>query len=468
MTISRHDHVLVVDDDKAFRLATSTLLEDEDFTVSLASSGQEALEFLETTEVDILVSDLVMGGMSGIEFLKELRGRRPGLPVIMVTGFGSIGTAVEAMQIGATDYLTKPVKNDELILKIRRALEITRKDQELMQLRRELQSTYNWSNMISRSPLMRGVIQKIQRVADADVTVLIRGESGTGKELVARALHYNSVRSAGPFAVVNCSAIPETLLESELFGHERGAFTGATRQRKGKFEEAEGGTLFLDEIGDIGVPVQTKLLRVLQEKTVERVGGSGALEVDVRVVAATNRDLEAMVAAGQFRSDLYYRLNVFPIVLPSLRDRLEDIPLLVDHFLDRHKALAGGRVLTVAPDLIARLMRHPWRGNIRELENIVKRALLSTLGESITALDLQDSEADEERSGPPPAAPDLTLPLREYLSAITRHAEEQYLRHALRQHKGNINQIARLLGVDRKTVYRKMSDYKLNPEEFRE
>ncbi|MGA9120894.1 MAG: sigma-54 dependent transcriptional regulator [Bacteroidota bacterium] len=468
MTTLRREHVLVVDDDKAFRLATSTLLEDEQYTVTLAANGREALELLKTRDVDLVLSDLVMATMTGIELLKEIRAQQPRLPVIMVTGFGSIDTAVEAMQIGAIDYLTKPVKNDELILKIRRALAFTRTEQELEYLRKELQTTYNWSNMISRSPLMKSVIQKIQRVADTDVTVLVRGESGTGKELVAKALHYNSIRNERAFVVVNCSAIPEALLESELFGHERGAFTGATRQRRGKFEEANGGTLFLDEIGDISATVQTKLLRVLQEKSFEKVGGNGALSVDVRVVAATNRDLEGMVEQGQFRSDLYYRLNVFPITLPALRERMEDIPLLVDHFLDRHKALSGGNVLTVSPLVISQMMRHSWHGNIRELENLVKRAILTTTGTSITALDLPGSGegvVPAERVG---VVPDLVMPFKEYLAAITQNAEEQYLRRAVHQNQGNVNQVARLMAVDRKTVYRKMSEYGIKPEDFRE
>ena len=464
----RREHILVVDDDKAFRLATKTLLEDEQYSVTIMSEGKDALEFLRTSDVDLVLSDLVMAKMTGIEFLREMKSRRPGMPVIMVTGFGSIDTAVEAMQIGAIDYLTKPLKNDELLLKLRRVLDSQRTQRELELLRQELQTTYNWSNMISRSPLMKAVIQKIQRVTETDVTVLVQGESGTGKELVAKALHYNSSRRDKAFVVVNCSAIPENLLESELFGHEKGSFTGASRQRRGKFEDADGGTLFLDEIGDIGGPVQTKLLRVLQEKTFERVGGNGSLTVDVRIVAATNRDLDAAVRDGNFRSDLFYRLNVFPIKLPPLRERMEDIPLLVDHFLARHANLSGGKTLNVSTPMISAMMRHPWQGNIRELENIVKRAILTASGDTIETLDLPEQAGNTLPHQPPAEQSTLVMPFKDYLSNITRDAEERYLRHALRQSRGNILQVARLMEIDRKTVYRKMTDYGIDPGEFRE
>ena len=291
----------------------------------------------------------------------------------MVTGFGSIETAVEAMRLGAVDYLTKPSNNEELLIKIRKALELQKKERELQTLRRELQSTYSFGAMVSQSEAMKDVIRQIQRVADTDVTVLLQGESGTGKELAARDQHFNSVRKDSPFVAVSCSAIPESLLESELFGYEKGAFTGAARQRVGKFEEAHTGTLFLDEIGDIAPSVQTKLLRVLQEKSFERVGGSGQVSVETRIIAATNRDLELMVRQGDFRGDLFYRLNVFPIKLPPLRERLEDIPLLAEHFLEKYSSLSSSRVKAIAPGVINDMMGYSWRGNIREMENLIER-----------------------------------------------------------------------------------------------
>ena len=345
---NRYLQVLVVDDDRGFRLATKTLLEDEGYHVKLATGADEALSILQDESCDLLLSDLVMEHTSGMELLKTVKSRWPDLSVIMVTGFASISTAVEAMRLGAADYLTKPINNAEMVIKVQRAVESRQRDRELATLRAELQQTYGLANFRTRSPRMRAVIQEIQRVADTDLTVLVQGESGTGKELVARAIHSSSGRQGSPFVAVNCSAMPENLFEGELFGHEKGSFTGATQLRKGKFEEAQGGTIFLDEIGDIPLGTQAKLLRVLQEKTLERVGSNKSLSVDARVVAATNRNLEVMVAQGDFREDLYYRLNVFPIVLPPLRERMEDIPLLVEQFLARHSDLTGGRVQEVA------------------------------------------------------------------------------------------------------------------------
>jgi two-component system response regulator AtoC len=459
------EHILVTDDDRAFRLATKTLLEDAGYVVNLAAKGEEALHLLEREECDLLLSDLVMSSMSGIELLRAVRAAHPDLPVLMVTGFGSVETAVEAMKLGATDYLTKPANHDELLLKIRRALNSRNRDRELQRLRDELQSTYSFGNIVTRSPKMREVLLHVQQVADTDLTILLRGESGTGKELVARGLHFSSKRKNAPFVAVNCSALPETLLESELFGYERGAFTGAVRQRQGKFEDANTGTLFLDEIGELPAGVQAKLLRVLQERSFERVGGNRAVSVDVRVVAATNRNLETMIAQGDFREDLYYRLNVFPIVLPPLRERPEDIVLLAEYFLRRHADLSAGRVRAISPHVLSAMMNYPWRGNVRELENLIKRALVKTEGDTIERIELQeDAPATNEE---PPPAPSPQMPYKEYLSAVLRTAEERYLLRMLRDQKGNINQIARLMDVDRKTVYRKLADYGIDPAPYR-
>jgi DNA-binding NtrC family response regulator len=462
------ERILVVDDDKAFRVATRTLLEDEHYKVSLASSADEALALLTSSDVDLMLSDLVMTKTTGIELLGRVRSKHPDLMVIMVTGFGSINTAVEAMRLGATDYLTKPCNNTELLLKIRRALDMRQKDRELELLREELHSTYNFGNMVSRSEKMKQVIQSIRQVADTDVTILIQGESGTGKELVARALHYNSNRSAKPFVAVNCSAIPDNLIESELFGHERGAFTGAMKQKSGKFEEANGGTLFLDEIGDLTHAVQTKLLRVLQEKTFERVGGNTPIQVDARVVAATNRNLEMMSRQGDFREDLFFRLNVFPIHLPSLRERLEDIPLLAEHFVTKYADIAAGRVRNISHTAITDMMNYNWRGNIRELENLIKRAMIKTTGDTIMNIELPSNEHPVTSSKDSTPDVDLNTPYKDYISAILRDAEEKYLVRMLRLYKGNINQIAKLMDIDRKTVYRKMSEYSIDPTTFRE
>ena len=468
MTTRHKGHILLVDDDLAFRVGTLALLEDNGFRATFATNGEDAKQKLADQQFDLVLSDLVMPGMNGIELLKHIRDTYPGLTVIMITGFASIGTAVEAMRVGARDYVTKPCDNDELIIKIQRALDENQKDRELKELREELHGTVSVGRMISNSPAMKQVVQQIQQVADTDVTVLIQGESGTGKELVARALHFNSRRKANPFVAVNCSAIPETLLESELFGYEKGAFTGATRLHTGKFEEASSGTLFLDEIGDTPASVQTKLLRVLQEKTIERVGGQGSIAVETRVVVATNRNLELMMMQGDFREDLFYRLNVFPIILPPLRDRLEDIPILTEHFIKRHSGLGNGNVQYVAPAVIRDMMGYTWRGNIRELENLIKRAIIKTTGDTISSLELPSLQAAQKPGPPDTDGPiDLTTPYKEYLSAILRHAEESYLVRMLRLHKGNINQIAKLMDVDRKTIYRKMAEYKIDPSAYR-
>jgi DNA-binding NtrC family response regulator len=473
MTRQTSDHyqgtILIVDDDRAFRVATRTLLKDNGYTVELAGDGQEALTLLSTQEFDLVLTDLVMENMTGLTLLQQIRGRSPDLPVIMVTGFGSIQTAVEAMRQGAVDYITKPFNNDELLIKLRRSLAVVQKDRELSALREVLTSTYSYGNIISRSNRMREVIAHIRQVADTNVTVLIQGESGTGKELVARALHFNSTRRSGPFVATSCSALSESLLESELFGYEKGAFTGATGRRIGRFEEAHTGTLFLDEIGDISPIVQKKLLRVLQEKVIERVGGNTPIQVDTRVVAATNRLLEAMVGEGDFREDLYYRLNVFPITLPPLRERLEDIPLLVEHFLEKHESLSKGRVCHIAPAALSDMMNYSWRGNIRELENLVKRSIIKCTGDTITSIDLPASTSQDLRSSTEHIEPPSTdIPYKDYLSAIVRDAEEKYLIRMLKAHKGNINLIARMMEIDRKTVYRKLSQYSLDPSKFRE
>ncbi|MGB6032144.1 MAG: sigma-54 dependent transcriptional regulator, partial [Bacteroidota bacterium] len=307
----------------------------------------------------------------------------------------------------------------------------------------------------------------VQKVADTDLTVLIQGESGTGKELVARALHSSGGRRGGPFIAVNCSALPESLFESELFGHEKGSFTGATQMRRGKFEEANRGTIFLDEIGDIPPGIQAKLLRVLQEKTFERVGSNKAQTADTRVVAATNRDLEAMAVQGDFREDLFYRVNVFPILLPPLRERLEDIPLLVEQMLERHADLTGGRVRHVSPKVLSAMMMHQWRGNVRELENLVTRAMVTTTGDTIERVDLPADESAAAESSGETAGPSQDLPFREYLDTILRHAEERYLLRMLDLCKGNINQVSRKMGVDRKTIYRKLAEYSIDPARFR-
>jgi DNA-binding NtrC family response regulator len=469
MTKQANGRILIVDDDLAFRVGTLALLEDHGFGATIATNGVEAMQKLSERQHDLVLSDLVMPGMNGIELLRQIKSAHPGMPVIMVTGFASIGTAVEAMRHGARDYVTKPCDNDELLIKIRRALEEHQKDRELRSLRDEVRGVYGFGNLVGRNARMKDVYTLVRQVAGTDVPALILGETGTGKELVAKAIHYNSSRCDKPFVVINCSALAETLLESELFGHEKGAFTGAHRQHAGKFEEARGGTIFLDEIGDVPLHIQTKLLRVLQEEEIQRVGGTETIRVDSRVVAATHRDLAGMIASGHFREDLFYRLNVFPIDLPPLRERMDDLPYLVEHFLSKHAGLAGNRVTKIAPGVFPSMMNYPWRGNIRELENLIKRAIIKTQGDTITVVELPAGEQPVTQSAALlDGSVQMNTSFREYISAITRHAEESYLLQMLRLYKGNVNQIAKLMDVDRKTIYRKMTEFEINPDSFRD
>jgi DNA-binding NtrC family response regulator len=461
--------IMIVDDDLAFRVGTLALLDDNGYASTVATNGDEAVRKLGEQHVDLVLSDLVMPGMNGIALLQHIKNNYPGVPVIMVTGFASVGTAVEAMRLGARDYVTKPCDNDELLIKIRRALEEQQKDRELKSLRDEVRGVYGFGNIVGRNARMKELYTLVQQVAGTDVPALILGETGTGKELVAKSIHYNSSRRDKPFVVFNCSALAETLLESELFGHEKGSFTGAHRQHIGRFEEAQGGTVFLDEIGDVPLHIQTKLLRVLQEGEIQRVGGTETITVDSRVVAATNRDLSAMIAAGQFREDLFYRLNVFPIRVPPLRERMDDLPHLVEHFLKKHAGLAGNRVTGFAPGVLPAMMSYQWKGNIRELENLIKRAIIKTTGDTITSVELGAADQGGVQSAAP--ADDsvrVNTSFKKYLSTITRHAEESYLLQMLRLYKGNVNQIAKLMELDRKTIYRKMGEFRIDPDSFRD
>jgi DNA-binding NtrC family response regulator len=373
---TRKDRILIVDDDDTFRSVTRALLEDEGYLVVVAGSASEAVRVMLEKQFDLVLTDLVMPGASGLEFLGQIKAHYPTMPVVMVTGFASINSAIDAMKEGAEDYLTKPCGNDELILKVRRCLEKSKEREELQRLRHEVAHRYTFENIIGRSPPMQKVFELISHVAETDATVLIQGETGTGKELVAKAIHYNSTRRNQAYVGVNCAALAETLLESELFGHEKGAFTGAIKQKVGRFTLAHRGTLFLDEIGDIPLPTQAKLLRVLQERRFERVGGTETLQVDIRLISATNRDLTEAIRESRFREDLYYRLNVVPITLPALRERREDVPLLASHFVRHYAQEMGKSVEGVEASALDTLLRYHWPGNVRELENMIERAVV--------------------------------------------------------------------------------------------
>jgi len=462
--IQPETRILVVDDDRAFRVATGTLLRDEGYEVETAGSAGECLQTLARGPFDIVLSDLVMEEMNGIELLGKVMELYPATTIIMVTGFGSIPTAVEAMRLGAYDYLTKPCNNEELLIKIRRAVDDRAKTREIERLRELVGEGNDFANIVSQNDGMRKVFKQVRQVADTDVTVLVTGETGTGKELLARAIHVNSTRRSKNFIAVQCSAIPESLLESELFGHEQGAFTGAQRQRIGKFEEAIGGTVFLDEIGDIPVGVQTKLLRILQEKQVTRLGSNAVTPVDIRVIAATNRSLESLVGGGTFREDLLYRLNVFPISLPALRERLDDIPLLAEFFLQKHRSLAHRELKGFSPSCIHDMMNYVWKGNIRELENLIKRAIITAEGEVITRLDIPGTDGNRAVVDFPLTT---SIPYKTYVEQVLSDAEKKYLMRMLEDCHGNMNEVARKMEVDRKTIYRKISDYAIDVSVFK-
>ncbi|MDY0041973.1 MAG: sigma-54 dependent transcriptional regulator [Desulforhabdus sp.] len=380
--------ILIVDDEKNYLLVLEDLLLEEGYQVLTADSGQKGLEIAEEHELDAVITDMKMPGMDGITLFESVHRRQPDLPVIMMTAYGTQEKALEAMKKGAFDYIFKPFENEQFKFTIRKAIDHYHLVRQNRYLTKELHGRYQFSNIIGKSAAMQRIFQLIEKVAPSKATILITGESGTGKELIARAVHFNSPRRDLPFISVNCGALPENLLESELFGHEKGAFSGAINQRKGRFELAHEGTLFLDEISEMSPPLQVKLLRVLQEMEFERVGSSQSMKVDVRVVAASNRNLKLEVAEGRFRSDLFYRLNVVHISLPALRERSDDIPPLVNHFLAKYSEEGGRPPVTIHPDALLRLLEYPWPGNIRELENVIERAVILCNGEQVLVKDL--------------------------------------------------------------------------------
>ena len=436
--------ILVVDDEKEMCELVKDFLGGAGYEVETAQDGREALEAVRQKDLDAVITDLRMPDMDGMELLAAVKAERPDVPVIMVTAFGSIDRAIEAMRAGAFYFVTKPFKLRELEALVAKAVEQRQLLQENRRLKGEVKERYDFSQIVGRSKAMTEVFRVVRLYAESNSNVLITGASGTGKELVARAIHYSGPRANGPFVPVNCSAIPEGLLESELFGHTRGAFTGAYQARRGLFLEASGGTLFLDEIADMGLSLQAKLLRVLQDRMVRPVGGNRSFEVEARVIAATNRDLKQAVREGTFREDLYYRLSVLPIRLPLLSERVEDIPLLVDHFLKRHAKTTGTPVKRVTPQAMDALQKMTWEGNVRELENIMERLCVVVPGDTIDVCDLPlpaTREQDDSWFG------QGELP-------TLRELERRYVSRVLRQCNGNKERAARILGINRRTLYR--------------
>ena len=448
--------ILVLDDEERQLEILSLILEDAGYEVTAIGNAKEALEIVKKNNFDLILTDLRMPEMDGIQFLEAVRLYWPQQVIVVVTAHGTIPSAVEAMKKGAFNYMTKPLDKEGLLVIVERALEQARLLQENKLLHSQLKQRYSLENMIGQHGKMQEVFRLVEKVAPSNTTVLIYGESGAGKELVARAIHQHSLRSSLPMQTINCAAIPENLLESELFGYEKGAFTGAYARKKGLVEQASGSTLFLDEIGDLSLPLQGKILRVLQEQKIQRLGGNETIRVDVRIVSATHRDPEKMMTENKFREDLYYRLNTFPITIPPLRERDTDIPLLVNHFLKKFQALGKGRVKSVSPDAMSRLLSYHWPGNVRQLESAIERAIILAEGEVIGEENLAHEIVHPlcgENSYGGIDLPDTGLNLEEL--------EKHLLTRALEKSNGVIAKAARLLGLTYRTLQYRLDKYRL-------
>ncbi len=448
--------VLVVDDEENLRLVLRTFLKRQGFEVETAENGEEALPLIDGFDPDFVITDVRMPRMGGMDLLSALRAKASDATVIVMSAYGSHDLALEAMQAGAYDYVSKPFKPEEVLLCLRKAEEREALRRENRALKEEIARGARFENILSKAPEMQAIFKTISKAAHFKTTVLITGESGVGKELVARALHSRSEREKFPFVAVNCGAIPESLLESELFGHKRGAFTDANQDRRGLFEEADGGSLFLDEIGELPLGLQVKLLRVLEDGKIRRLGDSKDIQVDVRIIAATHRDLGAEVSAGRFREDLYYRLNVLPIAVPPLRDRKEDISLLIDYFIQKNNARLGTDVRGVTGEARRLLYEYAWPGNVRELENTIERAMVLTEGSELAAADL------------PERIRDVRDPIKLQLASgelsvkkTTRYIEEVLIRRALNKTKGNRTRAAELLEISHRALLYKIKDYRI-------
>lgn len=458
--------IVIVDDDKEMRSLLQDYLGNEGFEVTCFPIATDALEALAPNgplgqdklegDIDLIISDIKMPQVDGLEFTTRLQTLRPEIPIILITAFGSIETAIEAMRRGAFHYVVKPFKLAEMAVNVERALEHRKLQRDNIALRQEIKRSWSLGNVLGKSPAMKAVFELVTRVSQATANVLITGESGTGKEMVARAVHDNGPRARKPFVAINCTAIPENLLESELFGHAKGSFTGAINRKRGLFEEAEGGTLFLDEIGDMNVSLQSKLLRVIQERKVRAVGENMTRDVDVRIIAATHKDLKVAIKEGRFREDLFYRLSVIPIVIPPLRHRQEDIPLLAEHFLKKYSATNNSKVKGFTKRATAKLMGQRWEGNVRELENVVERAVVLSTSALIDEADLPSPETQNPDSFFSSATGDFPT--------VTQ-LEERYIKLVLEKTAGRKDKAAQILGMNRRTLYRKEREFGLIPQD---
>jgi two-component system nitrogen regulation response regulator NtrX len=450
--------ILVIDDEAAIRDSMRMILEYEGYEFLGAATGEEGIALVEKESVDLVFLDIKMPGMDGLEVLGHLRGLSEGLPVVMISGHGTVATAVEATKLGAFDFIEKPLATERILLAIRNALGLSRLRDENQTLSKAIDVRHD---MVGASPTLRQVVEAVGRAAPTNATVLIRGESGVGKELVARMIHKNSLRARERFVQVNCAAIPDELIESELFGHEKGSFTGATDKQVGKFELADHGTIFLDEVGDMSLKTQAKVLRVLQEGEVERLGSSRTLKVDVRVIAATNKDLEQEIERGQFREDLFFRLSVIPMFVPSLRDRADDIPALIRHFAEQFTRENNFRPKRFTPEAISALQRRRWKGNVRELRNTIERVIIMTPGDVINVEDLPDSV----RSDSPAHAADDKGERAGTLREFKESTERAFLLEKLRENDWNISRTAEAIGTPRSNLYKKLEQYNIRQDQ---
>uniref|UniRef100_A0A7C4Y780 Sigma-54-dependent Fis family transcriptional regulator n=1 Tax=Caldisericum exile TaxID=693075 RepID=A0A7C4Y780_9BACT len=455
MRIKKH-RILVADDEENIRMLLNETLKDENYEVVLVNNGKDAVEEVKKSDFDCVLMDIRMPVLDGMEAFLKIREIRNNLPVIFLTAYGSSELAIKAMKKGAYDYLTKPFDIEELKIKIKKAIELKELTENSLNLERSTDK-YLKEEIVGNSQKMQEVFKEIGKVAESDATVLIRGESGTGKELVAKAIHHYSTRKEKPFVVVNCAAIPETLLESELFGHEKGAFTDAYARRIGKFEQAQDGTIFLDEIGDMSLNLQAKLLRVLQERTFTRVGGNETVSTEARIIAATNRDLEQLVSGGQFREDLFYRLNVVTIWLPPLRERKEDIPLLVEYFVHKYSEKYKKNVRGVSKEVIDFFVEYDWPGNVRELENAIARGIIVTSAPIILLDDLPSTLVKKGNRGDKIEEEEPHLPLPKLIEKV----EKEAILKALKNAQGNKTKAAQILGISRKSLFNKLRYYNI-------
>jgi len=458
--------ILVIDDEQGMRKYLQRLLTQEGYQVILSPQGEKALEELKKERVDLALVDLKMPKVDGIEFLERAKAILPELPIIIMTAYATLETAIEAMKKGAADYINKPFDMDEILLVINRALERKRLEEENILLHKELERKYTFQDIVSRNPQMHKIFDLVKKISPTNSTILIRGETGTGKELLARAIHNLSERRDKPFVPVDCASLTESLLESELFGHVKGAFTGAVSDKKGLLEVANGGTVFLDEIGHISLNIQAKLLRVLQDGTIKRVGDTTFRKVEVRIISATNEDLEGLVKEKKFREDLYYRLNVVPIVLPPLRERKEDIPLLVEYFINKYNSLEKKNLKGMSSDALKLLMNYSWPGNIRELENLIHRAVVVEKSEYIQVEDLP-GELREVKTAEERDLSVRSLDFRKARRLAVEAFEKRFLTEALKRNKGNISKTAKEINLDRRNLQRKLKFYNIHPEKIK-